>query len=179
MGYLRIGFAIIVSAFVAVILTVAGVFLGALIYFFIGSHGASPQDLSSPLNFIRENSIGGYIGGGIGVILGLIIILSMVRRAADINWLKRYGTRIVATVTDIERKTGSRQVSHTVGNKTQYRTEWYTYYVIMAHWVDPRTKQIHAFRSPNLSIYPKRFYQGCGIEVLIDPNNIGRYYMEI
>ena len=179
MGCLRIGFAFLVSLFVAAILTVMGVFLGALISFFIASHGAPPQDLSSPLNFIGENIIGVYIGGGIGGTLGLITMASMLRRAADINWLKRYGKRIVATVTEIERKTGTRQVPYTVNNTTQYRTQTYTYYIIMARWVDPRTKQMYTFRSPNLSIYPRRFYEGCGIEVLIDPNNIGKYYMEI
>ena len=178
MGCLRIVSAFIASLFVATILIVMGIVFGALISFFI-FHSSSLQYAASPLDFVQENTTGAYIGGGVGGVLGLITMVSMLRRAADINWLKRYGKRIVATVTEIERKTGTRQVPYTVNNTTQYRTQTYTYYIIMARWVDPRTKQMYTFRSPNLNIYPSRFYEGCGIEVLIDPNNIGKYYMEI
>jgi hypothetical protein len=179
MGCLRLGFSFIVSLFAAAIFTIVGIFIGSFVYSFTTVHGTPSPDLSSPLAFVQANAPGASIGGSIGAIIGLFVLIAAMKRASDINWLKRYGTRIVATVTEIEQKRRSRQVASMSGDQTSYRTEWYTVYVIVARWVDPRTKLLYSFTSPDLQFSPRRFYQGCGIEVLIDPNNMKRYYMEI
>ncbi len=203
MGCLRLGCSFVFSCLMASICVGIGILLGSVIYSSMTVHGISSSYLgSSPLAFVQTNASGAYIGGSIGAIIGLLVMVGVVKGAADINWLKRYGTRIVATVTEIERKTGTRWVSgnqmyngqgfyrsgnkmyngqgfYQSGNQMSNRMEQYTYYIIVARWVDPQTKLMHTFSSPHLNIYPRRFYEGCGIEVLIDPNNMKRYYMEI
>jgi uncharacterized membrane protein len=180
MGCLRLGFAFIVSLFMATVLIFVGTLLGAFVYSFITApdHSIASQDFSSPQAFVQANATGIFIGGGIGAIIGIFISIAIMKRAADINWLKRYGTPINATVVEIQQKRKSRQVTSMAGDQTHSRTEWYTVYIIVARWVDPQTQLMHTFISPELRVYPRRFYQGCGIEVLLDPNNIKRYYME-
>lgn len=165
MGCFRLGFAIVFSLIFAIILTAVGAFAGAFIPL---GHAVGETDTT-----------GALIGGGIGAVIGLFVMVRMIKRAADINWLKKNGSRVIATVDEIKKKTGSRQVSYTVGGRTQYRTETYTYYVLTAHWTDPRTRQTHTFRRDNLNSYPRKYAQGSGISVLIDQQNPGRYFVEV
>ncbi len=91
MGCLRLGFAFIVSFFVVAVFMAMGIFLGSFIYSSTTVHSIPPPDLSSsPLAFVQANATGAYIGGGFGTILGLFVMIIVVKRAADINWLKRY-----------------------------------------------------------------------------------------
>lgn len=179
MGCLRLGFAFIVSLFAAAVFIIVGTFFGALIPLVVGGGGIQNLSASSPLSILEANQQGALIGGGIGALIGLYIIIRMVKRASDVNWLKKNGTRITATVTEIKKRTGSRQVSYSTGTGTQYRTETYTYYVIIAQWVNPYTQSTHTFHSNNLSFYPRKYAQGSAISVLIDPQNPGRYLVEV
>ncbi|MEO6887643.1 MAG: hypothetical protein ABI456_01355 [Ktedonobacteraceae bacterium] len=169
--------AFIGSLFVFAILLVMGIFFGTLISIFIeASHGVDTPSPQNPLDFVQGHSTAALIGGAIGAVFGLVSMISINKRASDINWLKKYGTRIVATVTEIKEHRSSRTVS---SGTNSTRTEWYSYYILMARWADPRTGTTHSFRSPRLNFYPKRFYPGCGIEVLVDMNNMRKYYMEM
>jgi len=178
MGCFRLGCAFVFSLIAAVVFTIVGAAIGGILPLIIGG-GMQDLNLSSPLSILAANQQGALIGGGIGALIGLSIMVGTVKRASDINWLKKNGTRIVATVADIKRKTGSRQVSYSTGTGTQYRTETYTYYVVTAHWVNPYTQSAHTFHSSNLHSYPRRYSNGSPINVLIDPQNPGRYLVEV
>lgn len=167
MGCLRLGCAFIASLFITVVFTFLGVVFGALIYSLVVRHDATALNLSSP---------GDYIGGGIGILLGLLVMIAVMKRAANVNWLKSKGTRITARVVDIEKKWGSRQVP--VGPNGQMQMQSYQYYVVVAQWMDPRTYQQRIFRSRDLAT-SRKFSRGDSISVLIDPNDLGRYILEV
>jgi len=78
------------------------------------------------------------------------------RAMIKIHWLKQYGTRIIARVTDSV---------FTMGMGTGK--------VVIAEWTDPRTDTIYQFRSyvPATA----RVKLGESVDVLIDPNNPKRY----
>jgi hypothetical protein len=168
MGCLRLGFAFIASLFMTAVFTIVGGVFGAFIFSFVVSHGATAPNLSSP---------GVYIGGGIGLLLGLLVMRSSLKRAANVNWLKINGTHITARVVDIEKKWGSRQVP--IGPNGQMQVQTFQYYVVVTQWIDSRTNQLYTFRSNNLNSYPRKFSKGSRISVLIDPNNLGRYLVEV
>jgi hypothetical protein len=168
MGFLRLGCAFVASLFVTAVFTILGGVFGAFIYSLVVSHSTTAPNLSSP---------GVYIGGVIGLLLGLIVMIAFMKRAANVNWLKSNGTRIIAIVVDIEKKWGSRQVP--VGPNGQMQVQSFQYYVIVTQWIDPRTQQLYTFRSNNLNSYPRRISKGSSISVLIDPNNFGRYLVEV
>jgi hypothetical protein len=167
MGCLRLGFAFIASLFMAVVFTIVGGVFGAVIYSIVVSHDATAPNLSSP---------GVYIGGGVSLLIGLLVMRASLKRAANVNWLKSNGTRITARVVDIEKKWGSRQVP--IGPNGQMQTQTFQYYEIVTQWIDSRTNQLYTFRSNNLNSYPRKFSKGSSISVLIDPNNLGRYLVE-
>jgi len=170
MGCLRSGCYFIASLFVAVFFTVVLAFIGAVVTLF-SSGGIQGSDFSSLVDTIQANPTGVLIGGGIGALIGLSVMIRMMRRASDITWLKRYGTRITATVTKIEKKSES----YRSGNTTQYRI----YYVVVATWTHPQTRQIHTFHSDHRSFKPKKYAPGSGISVLIDPQSLQRYLVEV
>ena len=175
MGCLRLGFAFIASLFMAVVFTIVGGVFGAVIYSIVVSHDATVPNLSSPVVFM--SSPGVYIGGGVGLLIGLLIMRASLKRAANVNWLKSNGTRITARVVDIEKKWGSRQVP--AGPNGQMQVQSFRYYVIVTQWIDYRTNQLYTFRSNNLNSFPRKFSKGSSISVLIDPNNLGRYLVEV
>ena len=176
MGCLRLCFAFTITLFIAVIFTVVGTFLGTFITLWAS---AQSINFSSPLAAVQANPTGALVGGGIGVSIGLIVMLATIKRALNVNWLKKNGTRITATVSKIDTRRGTRQVPYYSNGRTQYRTEWYTYYVIIARWANPNTGRTHTFHSDNLSLYPKKYFPGCGIHVLIDPQKLDRYLVEV
>ncbi|HEY0753525.1 MAG TPA: hypothetical protein VGD98_06150 [Ktedonobacteraceae bacterium] len=168
MGCLRSGFYFVFSLLAAAVCIVVGVFFGSFITLFNStSQGVS---ISAPLDVVQANPTGALIGGGVGAVLGLLIMVRMMKRASDITWLKREGTRISAAVTKIERKSES----YHSGNTTQYRT----YYIVVAKWFDPRTRQTCTFRSDRRNFFPRNYPVGSNISVLIDPQNSGRYFVE-
>jgi hypothetical protein len=167
MGCLRLGFAFIASLFLTAVFTIVGGVFGAVIYSLVVSHGATAPNLISQ---------GVSIGGGIGLLLGLLVMIAVMKRAANVNWLKSKGTRIIAIVVDIEEKMGSRQIP--VG-PNQMQVQSFRYYVIVTQWIDPRTHQMYTFRSNNLNSYPRKISKGSSISVLIDPNNLGRHLVEV
>jgi|GEM_PF-682513 len=168
MGFLRLGCSFIASLFMTAVFTIIGGILGTIIYSLVARHSTTEHYLSSP---------GIYIGGGLGLLIGLSVMMAVMKRTADVNWLKSKGTRIIAIVVDIEKKMGSRQVP--VGPNGQIQVQTFHYYVIVTQWIDPRTQRMYTFRSNNLNRYPRKFSKGSSISVLIDPNNPSRYLVEV
>lgn len=184
MGCFRLGCSFIFSLIAMVVFTVVFAVLGSLLPLGHASQGiglSSLQsvNLSSPTDVLQTLPPGALLGGGVGALIGLAVMIGTMKRASDINWLKKHGTRIIATVTEIQKKSESRSVPYSTGSGTQYRTEWQTYYIVVARWENPQTRQIHTFRSERRASYPRKYAPGSGISVLIDPQNLGRYLVEV
>lgn len=167
MAFFRSGCAFIGSLIALAVLTAIGAVFGTVIPLFIASSQGGP---SFSLNDVQLPTTGTLVGGGIGVVLGLLVMMNMLRRASDINWLKAHGQRITAIVQKIDKRNTSTQV----GNSTQYST----YYIVVANWTHPQTGRNYTFRSDQRSFKP-RYSPGAPIPVLIDPSNPGRYFVEV
>lgn len=176
MGCFRLGCSFFFSLFMLVFLTIFFAFFGS---FFPLGHTPQILDISAPADIMQNLQPGTLIGGGVGATIGLIVMVAMMKRASDINWLKKRGRRITATVTEIQKKSESRSVPYMSGNRTQYRTEWQTYYIVVARWENPHTRQAYTFRSERRASYPRKYAPGSEISVLIDPQNPGRYFVEV
>ena len=119
------------------------------------------------------------------LILGIIVwgIIRTVLRAGEIDELRRAGTRVAATVTNIVRErvqasagTPPNPATHTPGSMATYRDDWY----IEAEWTDPHTGATYHFKSDRLDEFDARRYAaGEPITILIAPNDPSRYYVEI
>lgn len=95
-------------------------------------------------------------------------------RQGEIADLRRTGTRIAATVTDIAHE--RRQTGTGVNHMPVYSDYWR----VVAEWTDPQTGTVHTFRSEDLGYAPShQYFPGSPITVLIDPSDLSRYYVEI
>ncbi len=95
------------------------------------------------------------------IIVGVIAIFAIgiglfLRVLIKNRWLKQYGTRIIATVTDSVFAMGLGQSK-----------------MIVAEWTDPRTDTTYQFRG--LVPSPVRVKLGESVDVLINPDNPKRY----
>lgn len=109
------------------------------------------------------------IFGGIGSVfflVGIIIIGFGLRRAAAIEYLKRKGTPVYA---DFE----------SVGRNGSIRMNGRNPYQIFAQWKNPRTHEIHIFKSENLWFDPESHIDRDQIMVLIDQHAPEKYYMDV
>jgi hypothetical protein len=156
---------VLTSLIIATIFTILGGVLGAVIFSFVVSHSAA-------LNLSAQ---GAYLGGGVGLLLGLLVLRASLKRATTTNWLHRHGTRITAHVVAVEKKWVSQQGP--VGPNGVMSVQSFPAYVIVAHWMDPGTHQPHTFRSQ--PIRRKKFSPGDPIGVRIDPQNPRRYLVEV
>ncbi|HEX7736440.1 MAG TPA: hypothetical protein VF458_16425 [Ktedonobacteraceae bacterium] len=184
MGCFRLGCAFFFSLIAMAVFTIVFAVFGSFLPLGHASQGiglSSLQsvNLASPADVIQNLPPGALLGGGVGALIGLAVMIGAMKRASDVNWLKKHGTRITATVSEIQTKRESRSVPYSTANGTQYRTEWHTYYIVVAHWENPQTRQVHTFRSERRSFYPRKYATGSGISVLIDPQNLGRYFVEV
>ena len=96
---------------------------------------------------------------GITIVVILPIVASLalaitgyVRNAhGDVQWPRRDGTSVLATITDVQIKQGWKEGerwerSTWDGNLVRQRT-WRTYYDVTAQWMQSQTKQSYTFRS--------------------------------
>jgi hypothetical protein len=118
------------------------------------------------------------------VVLALIAfgIVRGILRQQQIGELRRSGTRVAATVTNIVHErvqsVAGRPPDPTTGAPAapQYRDDWF----VEAAWQNPATGATHQFKSERLSRHDaERYSAGSPITVLIDPNNPASYYVEI
>ena len=176
MGCLRLIFAFLFSflysLFFATLLTGIGAILGTYIQMIPLGHS------SVSINFDTVRSVGGFVGGGIGALLGLFLMKWVMKwimeRPFYIYMLEKKGTRITARVIDVEIKTGRSSVGKG-GDEREF-----TYYVVVARWVDPKTDQTHIFRSDRRGSYPTYYgHPGSDVTVLFDPQNHMHHFMEM
>jgi hypothetical protein len=85
----------------------------------------------------------------------------------QIGWLQRHGRRIVAMVTSIRHETGKTAAGFPRNN-----------YYVTATWTHPRTGKTYTFWTWIMNHAPD-YGQGSLVPVLIDPNNPGRYTMDL
>jgi hypothetical protein len=52
-------------------------------------------------------------------------------------------------------------------------------YTLSSQWLDPNTNKIYIFKSENIWFNPENYITNKKIEVLIDPKNYDKYYMNI
>lgn len=109
------------------------------------------------------------ITGGIGTVFALVGIIPgtlYIRRKKQITFLKQFGMRIHARVTEIEYRQ-----NYKVNNKSPYR--------IWAEGIDPRDGTTKKFKSDNIWIDPHTYIKkGDSVEILVHPQQSKMHYME-
>jgi hypothetical protein len=98
-------------------------------------------------------------------VLGLGFFSVYFLNQRKIKWLRRNGQRVIGHITKITLNTHVRN-----GGKSPR--------VVWVQWRDPQNGQALTFRSDNVWLEPLPFAPGMEIPVLIDPKNIGRYYVD-
>jgi hypothetical protein len=102
-------------------------------------------------------------------------IIRGIMRQFEIAELTRIGVPIVATVTEIERRTSTT----TSGIPPHQTTTMSQRYCIHATWTDPSAGTTREYRSDSVSWWTTRRYAvGARITVLLDPHDSGRYYVD-
>lgn len=104
-------------------------------------------------------------------------------RAQQVDELRRSGTRVAATVTNVlhqhtQTNPGMPPNAATGMPATAptYRDDWY----VEAAWTDPRTGASYTFKSDRLTRADAlRYAAGQPITVLVNPNDPTQYYVEI
>jgi hypothetical protein len=167
-AHVPLGQALISSLLItALFIMLGGLFGGALSL--MVSNGAPTLTLNAP---------GVYLGGGVGGGVGALLALSMVRTMIQRDWLRRHGTHIRAHVIEVEtRLNWSFFLGGPVGEGMVDRPRP-MYYIVVAEWTDPSTRQQHIFRSEHLAT-PSPVVRGDSITVHMDPQNPNRYLMEV
>jgi len=113
--------------------------------------------------------LGPVILGGIGMVFsaiggGLWIAAGIGERRR--NWLMAYGTAVQTDFQGVERNTSL---------KINGRSPW----CIVSQWQNPETSKLLVFKSENLWFDPTRYVGGKQLTVLLDPQNLKRYHMDV
>ncbi|HSC80332.1 MAG TPA: DUF3592 domain-containing protein [Chitinolyticbacter sp.] len=99
-----------------------------------------------------------------GVGAGIMLVQWLIgRKHAD---LQRNGRRIEATFQGVELNGGVE-----VNGRNPFQ--------IVAHWLNPGTRELHVFNSPNIWFDPSDYIDREQIAVWIDPNNPKRYLVDL
>lgn len=130
-------------------------------------------------------AFGGLFGLCFLAVLALIAfaIVQSVLRAQQVDALRRGGTRVAATVTNVlhervQTNPGMAPNAATGMPATApiYRDDWF----VEAAWTNPQTGAAYRFKSDRLTHADAlRYTAGQPITVLIDPNDPTRHYVEI
>ncbi|MEO6759447.1 MAG: DUF3592 domain-containing protein, partial [Saprospiraceae bacterium] len=108
--------------------------------------------------------LGGFflVFGGIGY--GGLFYQYLKKR--DEAWLQQNGQAVEATFTKVVWKTWM----HVNGRSP---------YVVYCQWQDPATQQVHVFESGHIWYDPTAYVGNRPIQVLIDPGNLRKYYVDL
>ncbi|HEX6482675.1 MAG TPA: DUF3592 domain-containing protein [Ktedonobacteraceae bacterium] len=96
-----------------------------------------------------------------------LMIAFVVYQINKMQWLKQHGRRIVAMVTSVRHETGKTSAGFTRDN-----------YYVTATWTNPRTGRTYTFWTWIMNRVPG-YEKGNLVSVLIDPNNPGRFAMDL
>jgi hypothetical protein len=106
--------------------------------------------------------------GGMGLVftaIGQALLWTRLLRSRRNEWLKRHGRRTPTRFQGV-----SRNNSVEVNGRSPYR--------ILTQWLDPATNAVHAFQSEDIWFDPTEFVRRDTLDVLIDPANPKRYWMD-
>ena len=106
------------------------------------------------------------VWGGMFALIGGIPVYFLARRASQTEWLQLNGRCVQADFAGVHLDTNT-----IINGKSPYR--------ISAHWMDPATRQDYNFKSDNLWSDPAAHIQSKTIEVMLDPKNPKRYWMNL
>jgi hypothetical protein len=95
-----------------------------------------------------------------------VILYPSWHRKQQFQWLKQHGQRVTAQITSVKENTHVRM---------NYRSPM----VIYATWQDPGTSKTYTFHSTNLLFDPRPRLSGPTIDVILDPRDPSKYYMDL
>jgi len=127
---------------------------------------ANPQHAS--IRSVGQQWSGPLLLGGLGLVFTAIpagIMFSQARRRRQVEWLKKYGWRISTRVVSVEVVR-----SYAVRRVHPYR--------ILARGQNPLTNEAEIFHSDDLWSYPITEMTNRSVDVLIDPNEPKRYWLD-
>lgn len=96
-----------------------------------------------------------------------LMIAFVVYQIHEMQWLRKHGRQIVAMVTSIRHETGKTSAGFTRDN-----------YYVTATWTNPRNGRTYTFWTWIMNRVPG-YQKGSLIPVVIDPNNPGRFAIEL
>ncbi len=111
------------------------------------------------------------------VLVGCTILVSgihLIQRALFIRRLEIYGTRVIATVTSMQKQVRSEKSGWS--DKIWDRVP---YYDITAQWQDPKTQQVQVFRARVRGPLSRSYAPGHFVSVLIHPNDPKHHHIEL
>lgn len=123
---------------------------------------------------------------GIAIAFSLLIVALIAKNLIEntrnahenMEWLKRHGRQVKATVTEVQTKQdwkyGERWYRDPWDGKMKREKTWQTYYDITAQWMHPQTQQRYTSHckvwSTDMAEKPTR---GNPLLVIVDPHNPG------
>lgn len=110
-----------------------------------------------------------FLPGGVFFMIGSVMIYLRKKKDEMIAWLKKRGTQISADIQGVAENT-----SISVNGRHPFR--------IIAQCMDTSGRGIHIFKSDNIWYDPKNYLAEHGmtkINVLVDPKNYRRHFMDI
>ena len=102
--------------------------------------------------------------GAVFFLIGLLTVLSIIRKSGLKKDLLVNGIKILVKITSVE--------------NNSYRGQNATYQIV-AQWLNPSDNQMYIFKSDDLNYDPTSYVSGKDITVYIDSSNPKRYYMDI
>ena len=99
-------------------------------------------------------------------LVGLLMMFFGMRKKRKNDYLQKNGVPVMAQFQEVQR---NRSVS--VNGKNPY--------VILCHWLNPQTSEIHVFESENIWFDPSRYIGEHKIRVLLDKRNYAKYLVDI
>lgn len=108
----------------------------------------------------------GFIGG-VFALLGFGVGLAGVLRQRDRAYLRKRGMPVLTELQSVSAIKHRRNR----GGRAAYR--------VVTRWQDPRTAEMHVFKSGNLGFDPSDYLKGKRITVFIDKDDPGKYHMDL
>ena len=124
---------------------------------------------NASINSFMSLWLGTIILSVIGLVfaaIGFGVLAFQGKNSKKIAWLKQSGRRIQAKLSGVELNT-----SYKVNGRSPYR--------ISCQWLNPESNKLHIFQSENLWFNPEQYINRESLDVLIDPADPGRYYVDL
>lgn len=104
--------------------------------------------------------------GGVFFSIGMAMLLIARSKARKADHLKRHGVVVQAVMKPVERND-----SLTVNGRNPYR--------IVGHWLNPKTSEVHIFKSENIWFDPSDYVTGETLKVFVNRDDPKKYHVDI